>query len=454
MALALAATTVAYADSGALLVFPFENLSNDRTLDWIGEGISELIIDRLQAEPGVYACAREERIAAYEKLGIPETAPLSRATALKIGWDIGADNLVTGTFSGTPDRFQIVARLVDMEAGSAMEIKVEGKLEDVIRLTTSLSWQLLKKIVPGTASPESEYTARPPTPRSAFENYIRGLLSQDLEKRIDLLQTAVRLHPPYGPALFQLGRAFHLQREFKMSNQWLQKLPDGDPQRRQVRFLMGLNYFYLGDQARAITAFQQLPQTYDVLLNLGAAYSQKGDPASAIAIWKRAASMDPLTADAFFNIGYASFVKGDLEAAAKNLGDSLKVRGRDSEALFLLGRTYEKQGRAEDSQRLIARASRLSQRVERWLTQPLPKLERFATTTTFRSHDETWNDQRLGRRALGLGLAAWIDIIQADIDAYLFGDALRELHDLTRIFPDSSEALSLLSEVDRQRNLR
>ena len=454
MALALAATPVAQADSGTLLVFPFENLSSDRTLDWIGEGISELIISRLQPEPGVYACAREERIAAYENLGIPETASLSRATALKLGWDTGADNIVTGSFSGTPDRFQIVARLVDMDAGSAAEIKVEGKLEDVIPLTASLSWQLLKKIVPGTASPESDYTARPPAPRSAFENYVRGISSQDLQKRIDLLQTAVRLHPQYGPALFQLGRAFHLQREFKMSNQWLQKLTDIAPERRQAHFMMGLNYFYLGDHARAITEFQQLPQTYDVLLNLGAAYSQKGDPASAIAVWKRAASMDALTDDAFFNMGYAGFVKGDLDAAAKNLNDSLKLRGRDSEALFLLGRTYEKQGRLEESQRLIARASRLSQRVERWLAQPLPKLERFATTTTFRSHADTWNDRRLGRRARGLGLAAWIEMIQTDIDAYLFGDAVRELNDVLRIFPDSSEARSLLSEVDRQRNLR
>ena len=122
-----------------------------------------MIIDRLQPEPGVYVYPREERIAAYEKLSIPETAMVSRATALKLGWDAGADNIVTGSFSGTPDKFQIVARFVDMEAGAAIEVKSEGKLEDVIPLTMSLAWQLLRRIVPGTASPESDYTARPPT---------------------------------------------------------------------------------------------------------------------------------------------------------------------------------------------------------------------------------------------------------------------------------------------------
>src|SRR5215469_2089865 len=177
MALMLGSTSTVRADASTVLVLPFENLSNDRTLDWIGEGIAELINQRLQTEPGVYIFSREERIGMYEKLGIPETAGLSRATALKLGWDAGADETITGTFSGTSEQFHIEARLVDMEMSSASVMHVDGKLEDVIPLTMSLSLQLLKKIVPGTASPEADYTAHPPTPRSAFENYVRGILN-------------------------------------------------------------------------------------------------------------------------------------------------------------------------------------------------------------------------------------------------------------------------------------
>jgi len=102
----------------------------------------------------------------------------------------------------------------------------------------------------------------------------------------------------------------------------------------------------------------------------------------------------------------------------------------------------------------VAQATRLSQRVERWLTQPLPKLERIVTSTTFRTHDDLWNDQRLARRARSQDLVPWLDIVQSDIDSYLFGDALRELRDVMKVFPDSAEARSLLNEVDRQRNVR
>ena len=447
-------TVQASADPSTILVFPFENVTNDRTLDWIGEGISQLIIERLQPEHGIWTFSREERLGAFEKLGIPETATVSRATALKLGWDMGADHVVTGRFAGTADNFQIVARVVDMDAGAATEVTIEGKLQDVIPLSMSAAWRILKKAVPDTVSPEADYTARPPVPRSAFENYIRGILTQDFQKRSELLQTAVRLHPPYGPALFELGRISHLQRDFKDSNQWLQKIPETSYPRRQASFLMGLNYFYLADYARATTVFQTLPAVYDVLLNLGAAFSQNGDRDSAADSWRRAIDTDSLASDAFFNLGYLSLIKDDLESAARNLTESLKLRGRDSEALFLLGRTYEKLGRLEESGKAIAQASRLSQRVDRWLTQPLPKLERLATSTLFRSRDEIWTEQRLIRRARSQDLPAWLELIQTDIDLYLLGDALRELHGLLRVYPESSEALSLLDEVRRQQNLR
>src|ERR1051326_1914582 len=93
LAVTVAGASTVWADSSTVLVFPFENQSNDRTLDWIGEGISEVIIGRLQPEPGVYVFSHEERLAAYEKLSIPETAMLSRATVLKLGLDNGADNV-------------------------------------------------------------------------------------------------------------------------------------------------------------------------------------------------------------------------------------------------------------------------------------------------------------------------------------------------------------------------
>jgi tetratricopeptide (TPR) repeat protein len=132
----------------------------------------------------------------------------------------------------------------------------------------------------------------------------------------------------------------------------------------------------------------------------------------------------------------------------------LNLRGHDSEALFLLGRAYERQGRFEESQKLIAQAKRLSQRVERWSTQPLPKLERLSTTATFTNGEQIWTEGRLQRRAKGDGLAVWLESAQNQIDSYMYGEAIRELQNAIRVFPDAADARVLLQEVKRQRTIR
>jgi tetratricopeptide (TPR) repeat protein/TolB-like protein len=441
---AIAAGAATRAEARTILVFPFENVSSDRSLDWLGEGISELLLERLQFEPGTYVFPRDERLSAYEKLGIPETTVASRATQLKIGWEIGADKIIVGRFSGTADDFKISAHSIDMELSRASaEVSVRGKLQDIMALTADLG---AKMNIGGPVTISH--------PQSAFENYVRGLLSPDPMKQVSFLETSVRQDPAYVPAILALGHVYHLERDFANSNKSLQKVTSLGPELLQAQFMMGLNYFYLGDYARSIAIFDQLPQTWDVLLNRGAAFSQKGDLPGAIAAWQRAAALDPLRNDAFFNIGYVSLLKNDFDLAIKTLNESLNLRGHDSEALFLLGRAYQRQGRLDESQKFMAQAARLSQRVERWATQPLPKLERVSTTASFTNGEQIWTETRLRRRAKGGDLAEWLDFAQAQIDSYMYGEAMRELRNAIRVFPDAAEARGLLQEVNRQRMIR
>ncbi|MBI4475213.1 MAG: hypothetical protein HY646_21295 [Acidobacteria bacterium] len=471
-------------------MFPFENASSDRNLDWIGEGIAELINERLQSE----VFTRDERLAAFEKLGIPSEAAVSRATAVRLGWDAGADFVITGRYSGTPENFEVSARVIDLASSrSGREFKVTVKLEEFVRTRAKALDYMLGGQLQGNAAAvgavrgaqarqrEASSDDRPRSP-AAFENYIRGLLSNDPEKRAEYFQTAIRLEPQFPAAIFQLGRSYHEERDFKNSNLWLEKITDADPEYLQARFTMALNRFYFGDFTGAISIFEKLPATYDVLINLGAAHSHKGNHAAALMAWSKAAELDPLSSEAFFNSGYVGFLQSRNDAALRDLRESLRLRGRDSEALFLLAKTYERLGHMEDSHRTMAQATRLSQRVERWmsganaspigrshqgmsganaspigrshqgLTQPMPKLERLRTSTSFRNSKEIWTEERLNRRAQSQDLTAWLEAIQTYIDAYQYGEAIRELQDVIRMYPGSTEARSLLEEVNARRN--
>src|SRR4029077_7813715 len=52
-----------------LLIFPFENESRMATLDWLGEGLSELTAERIE-DRGVNVLSREERQATLERMGL------------------------------------------------------------------------------------------------------------------------------------------------------------------------------------------------------------------------------------------------------------------------------------------------------------------------------------------------------------------------------------------------
>src|SRR5262245_44679554 len=129
-----------YGEQTTVLINAFDNETGDRSLDWIGEGMVSAVGDRLSEQPQLYVFGLDERIAAFERLGIPETVAVSRATAIKIGWDVGADMLVTGRISGTRQDFRIDARILNLAEDSAgLDVAVSGKLEDVMSLAASLA---------------------------------------------------------------------------------------------------------------------------------------------------------------------------------------------------------------------------------------------------------------------------------------------------------------------------
>jgi len=386
-----------------VLINAFENQTGDRTLDWIGEGIATNVGERLGAQPELYVFGLDERLAEYERLGIPETVPVSRATSIRLAWDMGADILVTGWISGTPDAFRIDARilnLIDDTAGS--DITINGKLDEIIPMATFLATGLAKQIVPGSSLPESDYAARPPVSRSAFEAYIRGVVATDPQRKVELLQEAIRLHPQYRPAIYQLGRVYYLDSNYQASMDLLSKIPEDAAEYRQARFMIGMNAYHLEDYAKAAQIFSALPATYEVLLNLGASLAGADDSAATTA-WRRALELNPSGPEAAFNLGYLAFKKGEWEMAAGRLAQFLQGHARDSETVFLLGRTYDQLGRTEESRRLTAQALRLSPRLQRWLTQPIPNLARihaqFNATDLRMPGGGIWNDARRLRKA-------------------------------------------------------
>jgi TolB-like protein len=92
------AGTAAASQPGIYLVFPFENAGASPRLDWLGEGLEQLTIQRLSAA-GQQVYSHAGRLAELEQYGLPRSSKLSRATMLHFAEDLDADFVVFGRFT-------------------------------------------------------------------------------------------------------------------------------------------------------------------------------------------------------------------------------------------------------------------------------------------------------------------------------------------------------------------
>src|SRR5206468_6322595 len=80
-----------------LLILPFFNLSQDSNLQWIGESLSETVREALAGE-GLLAIDREDREEAFHRLSLRPYSQLTKATVIRLGELLDADQIVYGTF--------------------------------------------------------------------------------------------------------------------------------------------------------------------------------------------------------------------------------------------------------------------------------------------------------------------------------------------------------------------
>ncbi|HEV2493664.1 MAG TPA: tetratricopeptide repeat protein [Terriglobia bacterium] len=350
-------------ETRTILVFPFENQSSRPDLDWLAEGFAQMISSRL-AGPGRYVLGRDERIAAYEELGVPTDTALTLATEFKVAETLGVDWAVVGNFTLAGDRLAARTRLLDMRHLKLKPpLEATGELADVVELQTRLAWRLLATEDPSFVTGNEEDFARqfPMIRLDAFENYMRGLLAPDRDSKVHFLQESDRLNPADHAAAFELGRYYFDQKDYAGSAQWLRKLTPSDSDYLESVFLVGVDEFFLGHEPESEKAFSllvnQVPLA-EVSNNLGVLEARRGRYAEALASFERAYDVDRADPDYAFNLGACLWYLHKYDQAAQHLEEALRSNDDDPAAHALLGAVLNKLGDAAGERR-----------ERRWLTE-------------------------------------------------------------------------------------
>jgi tetratricopeptide (TPR) repeat protein len=339
--------------SKTLLVLPFENASKAPGLDWIGESFVEVLANRM-ASPSLYAIARQDRVYAFDRAGLPANLHPSRATLFRIAEQMDADYIVLGSYTFDGQTFSGKAQLLDVKRLHLWpEITESGPLLKLIDIQNALAWDLLRTIDPRYLTPRAQFLASSPAIRlDAFENYIRGVVTTSRPEKINKFREAIRLNPLYTMAMMQLGKTYFAAREYDSAAQWFARVPKEDDQAREANFYAGLSYYYAGQYEKAATAFSFLAERFpltEVYNNLGVVQARRGRK-DAMEFFRKAVDADPRDPDYRFNLGLTLCRGGDAANGTKELREAVALSPNDMEARTLLDQLAGTGGQLQNQQ--------------------------------------------------------------------------------------------------------
>jgi tetratricopeptide (TPR) repeat protein len=338
---ALLAGSLGFAQSAehTVLILPFENVSKAPGLEWISEAFPETLGDGIESAE-VYIIPRDDRNTAFDRMGVPVGAHLSRATLYRISEQIGADYLVLGKYDYDGKSFTATAQLLDMKKlYLAPEVRESGPLLNMVDVQRALAWDLLRALSPDTLPGKQNFLQAMAAIRlDAFENFVRGEVATNRAEKIQRFREAVRLNPRYTQAMLQLGKTYFANREYESAASWFARVPADDTLSGQASFYRGLSCYYFGDYDCAESAFTFLEAEFplpEVVNNLGVVMGRRGKR-DEIEYLQKAVNSDPSQPDYHFNlaVGYARIF--DNAHAIRELKETLRLRPSDAEAKTFL----------------------------------------------------------------------------------------------------------------------
>jgi tetratricopeptide (TPR) repeat protein len=346
---------------GIYLVFPFENAGASPRLDWLGEGLEELTIQRLSAA-GQQVYSHTGRTGELDRSGLPPTAKLSRASMLRIAQSMDADFVIFGRFTSDGQTLMVEAQILRVSPTRLLPaIRETGPLDSLMDMHVRLLWRLLSAndhAYPRTLEEFSK--AQRPLRLDAFEHYVRGLLASEDDPRLRELREAARLEPEWPDPDFAIGDAYYARRDCDSALIWFAKVPKTHDRYVEAVFATGVCRLLMNQPEKAEEVFVSLQGALrnnlvsgadlpEILNNLALARARQNNTAAAVADLRRAAELDPDEDDYPFNLGLLALGANDFSGAANYFREASGREPDKAENRALMILSLEKAGKKAEA---------------------------------------------------------------------------------------------------------
>ena len=291
------------AESGAVAVLPFENLSPDPEADYFSDGLTEELIARLSL---VREIELVSRWASMQYKG-------RRQDIRAIGDELGARYIVGGSVRRFQDSVRITVQLVDVATNRPLWGNTyKGRLDDIFDIQEQVAQQIVEALkLKLSFSEQVSLTKRHTVNAQAYDLYLRGLdylnrmTKRGVEYSIQLFEKATELDPRYAAAYAgassaygQMYQLFSRQERFREKAQELSfKALMYDNNLAEAYRAMGLAYSLAGkfEEAEAASrkAIELDPEDFLAYWSLGRIYFSQGNLAQALEQFRRVKELKP-----------------------------------------------------------------------------------------------------------------------------------------------------------------
>jgi serine/threonine protein kinase/tetratricopeptide (TPR) repeat protein len=195
-----------HAPINSVAVLPFANASGDPNTEYLSDGITEAVIDRLSGLPSVKVISRTSAFR-YKKRDIEPQ---------KVARELGVDALVTGRVLQRGDDLSVSAELVDAREDKQLwGEQYSRKLADIHSVQQEIATAVSGNLRVRLTSEEKTRLNKPSTTNSeAYQLYLKGryhanqATAAGLKKSIEYFQQAIEKNPGYALAYAGLADSY------------------------------------------------------------------------------------------------------------------------------------------------------------------------------------------------------------------------------------------------------
>jgi len=375
-------------DKPSIAVLPFENLSKDKSQDYIADGMTEDIISALARFKQLFVIARNST-STYK----------GRAVKVQqVAQELGVRYVLEGSVQISKDRIRVTAQLIDAIAGTHLWIeRFDRALTDVFQVQDEVTRKLVGSLVGKLDQAEmARVSLQHPESLDAYSLYWRGVeiyrhyTPSDNAKGRELFKKVIALDPNYARAYaalawthfydWQLGWLPGKSKEsYQEALDLAYKAVALDPRDGWTRGALGTILLYSRKYDEAAAQFEEglkaNPNDADLMAFSSEFYIDVGRPEEANKRIKEAMRLNPYYPNWYlWYLGEAQYVAHDYKGAV----ETLRKMSPMGEARVLLAASLAQLGRMEE-----ARAE-----AEKYLKDnPTFSASYYASTTPF-LHDK------------------------------------------------------------------